>query len=61
MELDPSAWAVHRHVVDAPFGDDVAWAHPVPTFPFAAELARDLVRLEEMGGLVVSDEFTAAG
>jgi hypothetical protein len=60
MELDPSAWVVHRHVVDAPVGDDLARA-PVPTSSFAAELERDLIRLEELGVLVVSDEVTAAG
>ena len=65
MELDPGAWVVHRPVVDAPIGgllegSDVQ-VHPAPTSSFAAELERDLLRLEDLSLLALSDEFTAAG
>ena len=65
MELDPGAWVVHRPVVDAPVGGLVAGpdvlAHRVPTSSFAAELERDLLRLEHLSLLALSDEVTAAG
>ncbi len=65
MELDPGAWVVHRPVVDAPFGGLVEGSdvrlHAAPTSSFAAELERDLLRLEDVSLLALSDEFTAAG
>ena len=61
MEQDPSAWVVHRPVVDAPFGDPGTSARPEPPWQFAHQLERDLIRLEELSVLAVSDELTAAG
>jgi len=65
MELDPGAWVVHRPVVDAPVGSLVVGpdvrVHRAPTSSFATELERDLLRLEHLSLLAVSDELTAAG
>ena len=65
MELDPGAWVVHRHVIDAPVGGLVEGpdlrVHSAPTSSFAVGLGRDLCRLEDLSLLALSDEFTAAG
>jgi hypothetical protein len=61
MDQDPSAWAVHRPVVDTPVGDVGTSARPEPPWQFANQLERDLMRLEELSVLAISDELTAAG
>ena len=61
MDQDSSAWVVHRPVVDMPFGDPGASTRPEPPWQFAHQLERDLIRLEELSVLAVSDELTAAG
>ena len=61
MDQDPSAWVVHRPVVDAPVGDPDISARPEPPWQFAHQLERDLIRLQELNVLAVSDELTAAG
>ena len=61
MDQDPSAWVVHRPVVDTPTGDPGTSARPEPPWRFANQLERDLIRLEELSVLAVSDELTAAG
>jgi len=61
MDQDPGAWVVHRPVVDTPVGDPPTSARPEPPWQFANQLERDLVRLQELTVLAVSDELTAAG
>ena len=61
MEQDPSAWAVHRPVVDTPVGDSGTSVRPDPPWQFAHQLERDLIRLEQLNVLAVSDELTATG
>jgi hypothetical protein len=61
MDQDPGAWVVHRPVVDTPAGDPATGARPEPPWQFANQLERDLVRLQELTVLAVSDELTAAG
>ena len=61
MDLDPSAWVVHRPVVDAPVGDPGPGTRRETPWQFAHQLERDLTRLEELSVLAVSDELTAAG
>jgi len=61
MDQDPSAWVVHRPVVDTPVSDPGTGARPEPPWQFAHQLERDLIRLEELSVLAVSDELTAAG
>ena len=61
MDQDPSAWVVHRPVVDTPPGEPRTSARPEPPWQFAHQLERDLIRLEELNVLAVSDELTAAG
>jgi hypothetical protein len=60
MDQDASAWAVHRPVVDTPV-DPGTSARPELPWQFASQLERDLIRLEELSVLAVSDELTAAG
>ena len=61
MDQDPSAWVVHRPVVDTPVSNPDTGARPEPPWQFAHQLERDLIRLEELSVLAVSDELTAAG
>jgi hypothetical protein len=62
MDEDASAWVVHRPVVDTPVGDPRTSARrPEPPRQFANQLERDLIRLEQLSVLAVSDELTAAG
>ena len=61
MDQDPSAWVVHRPVVDTPGGDPGTGTRRETPWQFAHQLERDLIRLEELSVLAVSDELTAAG
>jgi len=61
MDLDPGDWVVHRPVVDAAVGEATSPARPEPSPRFATQLERDLMRLEELSVLAVSDELTTAG
>jgi hypothetical protein len=65
MDQDPGAWVVRRPVVDTvvdtPVGDPGTGARPEPPWQFANQLERDLIRLQELNVLAVSDELTAAG